>query len=292
MKSIAAVVLAASTAFLALAPVQAQAPRRPPVSVDYGFRAPSAALTQQRLMSDALAALPAQRAGVRDVYILSVALHSDHVFEQEATAGAAALAKHFHAEGRTLVLSNYRGEGATRPVASPDHIQAALARMAEVMDENEDIAVVFLTSHGAQHAGIAGYERVGAGGDTAFRDFMISPGLLRGALDSSGLKNRVVILSACFSGQFIPTLQDTNTAVFTAAIATKPSFGCQPERDWTYFGDAFFDKSLPNAKTLADAFDGARKLIGQWETEQKLDPSQPQMFVGAEMGKLLSQIEK
>lgn len=293
MKRLAALFLLA--AFAGAAPSLAQAPARPPmVSAEYGYWPPAFALTQQRLMAKTLDGMQPQRPGVRDVYVLSVGLHGGHVFENEAAQGAAALTSHFGAQGRTIVLSNDHraGEPPRYPAAVPQNIQASLARLAETMDKNEDVAVIFFTSHGSQNVGLAGFEPLTSGGERPLRDFVISPGALRGALDASGIKNRIVIISACFSGQFVPTLQDANTIVMTAASAAKSSFGCQPERDWTYFGDALFQQSLPNAKALTGAFENARRLIAQWEGEQKLAPSEPQLFIGAEMGKVLADVEK
>lgn len=277
-------------------PVAAQGPNKRPtmVSAEYSYWPPAFALAQQRLMIKTLDGLQAQRAGVRDVYVLSVGLHGGHVFENEAARGAAALSKHFGADGRTIVLSNDHraGEAPRFPAAVPQNIQASLAQLAATMDKNEDVAVIFFTSHGTQNVGLAGFEPLASGGERPMRDFVISPGTLRGALDASGIKNRIVIISACFAGQFVPTLQDPNTIVMTAASASKSSFGCQPERDWTYFGDALFQQSMPNSKAITGAFENARKLIAQWEGEQRLVPSEPQMSIGAEMAKLLAQIEQ
>jgi hypothetical protein len=36
--------------------------------------------------------------------------------------------------------------------------------------------------------------------------------------------------------------------VLTAAAADKTSFGCEPSRDWTFFGDALFNHGgVPNS---------------------------------------------
>jgi hypothetical protein len=286
--AVLALALAASPGLAA-----AQQSRPQPVAIDYAFPAPAYALAQQRLFAQTLENLKPSRPGVRDVYILAAGLHGGHVFENEAAEGAAALSLHFSSEGRTIVLSNDHHPGPSiYPSATPEHIEAAIGRIAEAMDKDNDVAVIFLTSHGAPNAGIVGFEPTLAGGEAAVKDYMITPGALRGALDSAGIKNRIIILSACFSGQFIPTLSDPRTIVITAASADRTSFGCQAQRDWTYFGDAFFNQSLPQSGGLLAAFERAKGLISSWETQGALTPSQPQSYLGAQSQKYLAEIER
>jgi hypothetical protein len=73
-------------------------------------------------------------------------------------------------------------------------------------------------------------------------------------LDRTGVRHKVVVISACYSGVFIPRLADADTLVITAADAHHASFGCEDKAKWTYFGDAFFDVALQPAKSLKDAF--------------------------------------
>jgi hypothetical protein len=55
--------------------------------------------------------------------------------------------------------------------------------------------------------------------------------------------------------------------VLTAAAADKTSFGCQPNRDWTYFGDAMFNHALRSGAPLLEAYDTALTLIDGWENK-------------------------
>jgi len=48
------------------------------------------------------------------------------------------------------------------------------------------------------------------------------------------------------------------TAVLTAAAPDRTSFGCQPSREWTFFGDALFNRSLRPGVDLRRAFSDAR----------------------------------
>ena len=78
----------------------------------------------------------------------------------------------------------------------------------------------------------------------------------------------------------MPSLQNDNTIVMTAADAKNTSFGCAPERDWTYFGDAFFRQSLRPGADFENAFNHARLLIQGWELMDRAHPSNPQGSFG------------
>jgi hypothetical protein len=73
-------------------------------------------------------------------------------------------------------------------------------------------------------------------------------------LARTGVRHKVVVISACYSGVFIPRLANPNMLIITAADADHQSFGCRDKARWTYFGDAFFNVALRQAKTLKDAF--------------------------------------
>jgi hypothetical protein len=49
----------------------------------------------------------------------------------------------------------------------------------------------------------------------------------RGSLALTGVRHKVVVISACYSGVFIPRLANPNVLVITAADADHSSFGCQ-----------------------------------------------------------------
>jgi hypothetical protein len=94
------------------------------------------------------------------------------------------------------------------------------------------------------------------------------------------VKWRVIIVSACYAGGFIEPLRDDNTVIITAASADRTSFGCEVGRDFTYFGEAYFRDALAKTRSLTDAFDLAREIVAKREAEEKLTPSQPQMWKG------------
>ena len=106
-------------------------------------------------------------------------------------------------------------------------------------------------------------------------------------LARTGVRHKVVVISACYSGIFIPHLANPNILVVTAADADHPSFGCRDKAKWTYFGDAFFNIALRHAKSLKDAFVGARALVHRRELREHIEPSNPLMAGGENVQPLL-----
>ncbi|MBU6373222.1 MAG: peptidase C13 [Alphaproteobacteria bacterium] len=290
LRSVCLAALSAALAFAAAAQTPAQRDPTagvPPTAFAAGEVAwlPKEAARQQAMLAAALDKLAPQRPGVRDVYVLSAGLWSDPVFANEATKAGDILRKRYKADGRTVVLANTEPSAPlTIPAASPGAITAALGRIAQKMDPKEDVLLVFLTSHGDKN-GVAVFEnnRLRAN---------LSPLALRAALDDTGVTNRIVIISACHGGVFIPALQSPTTVVATAASSEKTSFGCQPENEWTYFGDALFNQSMSRGRGLIQAFAEAKAYVSMWETRDRLIPSEPQLSVGAQAAPILAQIEK
>ena len=247
-------------------------------------RSARAMLEDSRRLAAALAGLAPQRKGQVDAYVISIALDSDPVFAREAREAGKVLARRYDAAGRTLVLAGSDGRASgTLPRGSLTALTLALARIAEVMDRKEDVLVLYATSHGA-HEGIAYHD-----GDQGYG--VLAPRRLAGILDELGLSRRVLILSACYSGVFVPLLSGPDTALFTAASSDRPSFGCMAENDWTFFGDAMVNHALRKPQPLGAASDEARMMINLWESSNRLDPSNPQVSIGADVASWLAPLE-
>ncbi len=247
-------------------------------------RSAKAMLADARKLNVALAALQPQRKAEVDAYVVSVALDSDPVFGREAREAGKVLSRRFDAAGRTLVLGGPTGPGPDElPNGSLTSLTLALARVAELMDKEQDVLVLYTTSHGAQ-VGIAYHD-----GDQGFG--LLSPKRLATILDELGIKNRVLILSACYSGIFVGPLSSPDTALFTAASSDRPSFGCMAENDWTFFGDAMINHALRKPQPLEAASDEARQTISQWEGAAGLNPSNPQVSIGAHVAAWLAPLE-
>lgn len=240
-------------------------------------------LEQRRRLDTALARIKPQRRGTVDAYVVTVALDSDPVFAREAREAGKVLSRRYDGEGRTLTLAGPDGARDDLPQGSIDALLIALARIAEVMDPEEDVLVLYSTSHGLD-LGLAYHY-----GDTGYG--VLSPARFKSVLEELGIKRRVLLLSACYSGVFIKPLASADTAILTASAANRTSFGCQADNDWTFFGDALINNALRSPQSLKDASAQASSLVAEWEADQRLLASLPQTQIGKGVEAWLPELE-
>lgn len=227
---------------------------------------------QTERLEAALASLQPQRPGTPDAYVLTVALDSDPVFAREAREAGRVLAARYGAQGRTLTLAGPDGTRDDAPHGSITALRLAIAHLGSVMDGKEDVLVLYTTSHG-NDLGLAYHW-----GDTGYG--VLSPKGLKEALSEAGIRRRVLILSACYSGVFVPVVASPDTAILTAAASTRSSFGCVAENDWTYFGDALINRALRQPVGLEEAARNAGRSVAEWEAKARFLASLPQINIG------------
>ena len=270
-----------------------QGPLWVPASDPGAEAASSWALAEERgfyaqldVLSEALAALEPSRPGVADLYLIAAGLYArEDVFMKEVKVISSLFRERFDTQGRTLVLVNNPATLDAYPLASLTSLAGGLRRVAELMDLDEDVLVLYLSSHGSDTHQLA-------------VDFWplrldaIDPPALKRLLDEAGIRWKVVIVSACYSGGFVEPLKDEYTAIITASSATRKSFGCGSGSDATYLAKALFDEELRRTYSFEKAFDGARKSIEERERAQGYEPSEPQIHMGPALRVKLAEIER
>jgi Peptidase C13 family len=210
----------------------------------------------------------------RKVSVVSFGFFGDQgVFRNEATRAAQVVAGRFGGGPINVQYNSKKGGGATI-----EALATSLQVAANGIDAENDVLFLILTSHGSR-AGLA----VKAGRLTQ----TLTPSNLADMLARTGVRHKAVVISACYSGVFIPRLATPDMLVITAADADHPSFGCRDKAKWTYFGDAFFNVALRQAKSLKDAFVVARALVQKRELRERFEPSNPLMAGGANVQPLL-----
>ena len=148
------------------------------------------------------------------------------------------------------------------------------------MNADEDLLVLFISAHGDREHRLSAWQ-------PPLELAPLTTTALARMLHDSGIKWRVVIVSACYSGGFVEPLRDDNTIVITAAAPDRTSFGCEAGRDFTYFGQAYFRDALTNTRSFTEAFEIARQLVTQQEAAERLPASMPQIWVGRAIAELL-----
>ena len=236
---------------------------------------PLSLLRERRRLDAALAQIQPQRPGTVDAYVLTVALDSDPVFAREAREAAKVLSRRYGAQGRTITLAGPDGKTDDYPKGSIRSLLTSLAHIASVMDGEEDVLVLYSTSHGLKQ-GLAYHY-----GDTGYG--VLSPARFKAALEELGIERRILIISACYSGVFVPALASDDTAILTASANNRTSFGCEAENDWTFFGDAMINNALRKPQSLREASQEANRSIAEWEAKAGVFASLPQTKIGSKV---------
>ena len=218
-------------------------------------------------------------------YFLGVAgVGYQDVFKSEVERIKEQFDTRFGTFGRSLVLINNPTTRTKIPIASRTSMDLALRRIGQQMNRESDVLFLYMTSHGLPNQ----FEMENAPID--LND--VDPKWLKESLDKAGIRWRVIVISACYSGSFVPALQDDNTLIITASAADRASFGCSNEADYTYFGRAFFDQAMREQTSVSAAFEQAKATVAQWESAQGFEASEPQWSIGKNMEFMLPQLEQ
>ncbi len=245
----------------------------------------SAFYAQPILLSNALNAIQQNRMGETDWFFMGVAGYAgQNVFRSEIDEVRQLFDVRFKTKGHSLSLINNTYSWNEQPIATKTSIAQGLKRIGQRMNPDEDVLFMALSSHGDIGA-------LQLDNPPMALEY-IDPKWLRQTLDDSGIRWRVIVISACYSGSFINELASPTTVVITASASDKTSFGCSNEADLTYFGRAFFAESLRNNNSLESAFLEAKQRIAERESAMGFDASEPQMVIGELMEVALPEFEQ
>jgi Peptidase C13 family len=156
--------------------------------------------------------------------------------------------------------------------AYPDAIYGALKELAR---NTTGGCLVYITSHGDSDGVLVG-------------DDIVSPRKLARMLDETcGDRLTVAIVSACYSGVFVPALASPTRMVLTASRPDRSSFGCGETDKYPYF-DACFLAELPRARDFPGLGHAVQNCVAQRERQTHASPpSQPQLSVGTTIAPML-----
>ncbi len=219
-----------------------------------------------------------------DLYFVGFGSYADEdVFMNEIIYIKNLLDSRFSTKGRSVALINNYKTISDVPMASRTNLGIVLRDFGRVMDKENDVVFIYLTSHGYKNS----YLSVNL---EPLQLNTIGPTDLKFYLDYAGIKNRVILVSACYSGGFIEPLKDEFSIIMTAAASDRTSFGCGSQSDFTYFGHAVFREQLKQKFDFITAFNDAITSIKDREKREKLTPSHPQLFIGSEIGSKLEKL--
>ena len=239
---------------------------------------------QGQLIERALAELRRGRPGVPELYFVGFAPDgSQDVFLREMRHVKQLFDERFGTAGRSIALASSRDALEEFPIGSVTNLARALHRVGEAMNPDEDALFLFLSAHGDREHRLSASQ-------PPLELAALTPTALARILQDSGIKWRVIVVSACYSGGYVEPLRDDNTVVIAASAPDRTSFGCEAGREFTYFGQAYFRDALAQTRSFTDAFEIAKELVAKQEAAQGLQPSLPQIWVGPQIAERLKKL--
>jgi hypothetical protein len=142
------------------------------------------------------------------------------------------------------------------------------SRLWDLSNRTNGGCFIYFTSHGSPDGIIMG-------------DQIFSPAQMKQIVGNAcGGRPTVIVVSACFSGVFVPALQAPDRLVLTAARPDRTSFGCGETDRYTFF-DSCFLQSLPGNDDFPDLAHAVQVCVAQREKKEQVDyPSEPQLAIG------------
>lgn len=207
--------------------------------------------------------------GKRDTFYLLIAGDgTQQVFEKEIEF----ISKYFD-PNFSLVLANQLDYNGKYPLATKLSLKKALISIESKMNIDEDVLFLYMTSHGSKRGAFS----------IKHPDLNLNPIYhkeLSALFGSLKIKNKIIMISSCYSGVYIPKLKDEYTSILTASSAEKTSFGCSNKSDMTWFAKGFFSELKGTKIVLQKRFDHAVEKVKQWESEHGYQFSDPQIWIG------------
>lgn len=238
---------------------------------------------QEQLLADRASQLASQRPNDVDLYaVLGAGTPNQQIFQREIEEMQRLLSERFGIQNKTLMLGATTQEPLARPLLNRTNLAASLNVISEVMDPAEDIALVFLTSHGSP-------EQISTYFSGLSSQNLTSADVAR-ALTESGIQNLIIIVSACYSGSFIDDLEAPSRLILTSSAADRTSFGCSDDNIFTDWGSAFFNEMQRDTQGFIGAATASQATVSEQEKEAGLEPSLPQISEGVDIGTVLDRL--
>ena len=129
--------------------------------------------------------------------------------------------------------------------------------------------LIYFTSHGVPTGIIIG-------------DAVLGPEQLRDMVNSAcGKRPSVIVMSSCYSGQFVAPLKGENRVIMTASRPDRTSFGCGELDHYTFFDDCFL-RAMDISGDFPGLGVGVQECVRVREQQMKATPpSEPQVSVGS-----------
>jgi hypothetical protein len=253
-----------------------------------GLNAASEAVlaAQTFLLNHVLENLQDERPAQTDLYFVGFAPDGrQDAYRTDAEAARHIMDTRWGTEGRSVLLINNPQTLITTPFATATNLRETLNEIGSIIDAEDDVVMIYLASRGTVEHHLAADQ-------PPLSLVELAPAGLKQLLDDAGIKWRIIVVSACYSGGFVAPLQDDYTLIVTDAQADHVSFGCGDRTPPTAFGESFF-QALGKGDSFATAFDAAKAHVADRERDAGYSPpANPQISVGSAMADKLKTLRR
>lgn len=227
---------------------------------------------QQERMRQALLKVVDQDPSKIDVYFFGIVGDGrQDIFRRDAELVRTLFDEKYQTRQRSLLLVNGRFKGRDEPLATKSSIAESLQDIATKMDAEQDILFLLLSGTASKN--------------NTF--YLEQPGIdledmtgeeLGVLLKSLPVKNKVIIVSSCFSGGFVKLFKNDNTTIIVSSAADKEAFECGGYRQNTRFIKTFFEQHFNEFNDFGQAFEATRNDLAEIEKQLGYIASDPLIF--------------
>jgi len=150
----------------------------------------------------------------------------------------------------------------------PSEMDTIRTEFRKLTQQGSGGCLLYFTSHGAPDGILIGNN-------------IVPPRVIAQIVDQSCAdRMTVVVVSACYSGVFVPALQSANRMIMTAARRDRTSFGCGEADMYTYFDQCVLE-SLPQSRDFPALGTKVQECVAAREIKEgAMPPSEPQISIG------------
>lgn len=197
--------------------------------------------------------------------VLAAVGNEQHVFDSFISDFAETLKDSPHVASFTEL---HASSGADWTPSGLRELETSLTALQPAANEG---CLVYLTGHGAP-------EGLAMSADTP--TMFVRPARLESMLNSCAQRPTVLVVSACYSGQYVrPGITRQERIVMTASAEDLTSFGCSNNNRYTFFDQCFLD-AWPRQTQWGMLADEVRDCVRETERSNGFPSSKPQFFFG------------
>ena len=212
--------------------------------------------------------------GERQLFYIGLGLYSEQWSENDVVELARRLQQASKFRVVPMIASNFASASRPYPLADDATIASMVGRAARQAGP-DDIVFVDISSHGGRRV-LA--RKVGDDEPTG-----LSSRELARKLQPLDGHPTIIVVSACYSGSLIGDLRTPDRIIITAARSDRSSFGCAPGNRHTFFGEAELHAFGQPDRSLRELFAAMRNDVAHMEADEQYQPSEPQIWVGADV---------